>query len=170
MYIVARRKAPDINVCSMIDVNTWVMIDNGGVWQMSTSCTADPLWYLLMLCWFKGNNTFKVTILQQKYPVLLVQQRPFINGPYCCFLKSTDLRASADTKLICGLVEVEKVLAISRGALLTGRTLSNCRHGSELYQGHGQCPSVLCALEFSCSVPVLKHRPGQVTFTLLMWT
>jgi len=73
----------------------------------------------------------------------------FVNGPYCCLLKSTDLRALADTKLVCGLREVRQILAISHGELLTCRTLtpgiSKC-----CVRDMFKCHTALFALDFNC--------------------
>lgn len=50
----------------------------------------------------------------------------FVNGPYCCLLNSTDLRALADTKLICGPVELRHSFGhLSWSTRLTGLPLTS---------------------------------------------
>lgn len=82
----------------------------------------------------------------------------FVNGPYCCLLNSTDLRALADTKLICGPVELRHSFGhLSWSTRLTGLpltsgTFKNCTRD----RLKGQ--TAFFALDFNCSIWFLKQR------------
>lgn len=136
----------------MIDVNTWVMIDNGYVWQMSTSCTADQRGTSWCCAGLKG-------IARSKRPYCSTNvlcswsSRDSVdcvaNGPCCCLLNSTDVRALADTKLARGLAEVRQTLAISHRALPTCRTLCDSWRFPEQCQRLVKAWTALSAFDFN---------------------